>query len=149
MESVLLARFLITNWMWAHYADQFKGICVAYDFFNLRRFLPSGAKFSRVYYKEEAPEIGRSRQRDPDQIAKTILSYKNYRWLYEREWRLFANIGAVEYYNLRCVARVYIGWRIRCERRREVERRLKSLKIPCKVQKLDGYIMSFARPDNP
>jgi Protein of unknown function (DUF2971) len=130
--------------MWAHYADKFQGICVAYDFFSLRRYLPPDVSFSRVYYNEEAPEVGRSRfARDPNEIAKTILSYKNYRWLYEREWRMFANIGAVEYTNSRCVARVYIGWRVR--RRHEIERRLRLLKIPCKLQKLDGYVMNFER----
>jgi hypothetical protein len=80
--------------MWAHYADQFRGICIAYDFFNLRRCLPPDVSFSRVYYNEEAPQIGRTKlPRNLDETTKTILSYKNHRWLYEREWRIFAQPG--------------------------------------------------------
>ena len=39
--------------MWAHYADQFRGICITYDFFKLRHNLPAGTSFSRIYYNEE------------------------------------------------------------------------------------------------
>jgi Protein of unknown function (DUF2971) len=132
--------------MWAHYARQFEGICIAYDFFNLRRCLPDEVRFSRVYYNEEAPEVGRSKQpRNLAQMAKMILSYKNHRWLYEREWRMFANVGKVHYDNPRCVARVYVGSRVHRHQRRDIERRLRLLKIPLKIQKLDGYVMTFQR----
>jgi Protein of unknown function (DUF2971) len=39
--------------MWAHYANQFDGICIAYDFFKLRRVLSDQVSFSRIYYNEE------------------------------------------------------------------------------------------------
>lgn len=94
--------------MWAHYADRYKGICVAYDFFNLRKYLPPEISFSRVYYNEEAPEVGRAfKPRDFDKTAKMILSYKNYRWLYERQWRMFADDETV-FYEKECVTRVYM-----------------------------------------
>jgi hypothetical protein len=127
--------------MWAHYADQFRGICVAYDC----RHLASGVTFSRVYYSEETPQIGHSRSpRDPNETAKIILSHKNHRWLYEREWRIFATIlGKLEYKNPRCVARVYIGSRVPEVQRGKIERRLKRLKIPLHIQTLNGYAMSF------
>ena len=109
--------------MWAHYADQFRGICIAYDFFMLRRHLPDGATFSRLYYNEDVPKVGFSKQpRDHNEIAKMIISYKNHRWLYEREWRMFASKGKVEYNNQRCVARVYLGSRINENRRRDIEK---------------------------
>jgi hypothetical protein len=70
--------------MWAHYADQFRGVCVAYDFFKLRRHLPDSVSFSRIYYNEEVPKVGLSKQpQNHNETAKEILSYKNYRWLYE------------------------------------------------------------------
>lgn len=135
--------------MWAHYANQFDGICIAYDFFNLRRSLPDEVSFSRVYYNEEVPKVGSSKPpRNLAQTAKMILSYKNHRWLYEREWRMFANIGEVHYGNPRCVARVYVGSRVHLDQKRDIERRLRLLKIPVKIQKLDGYVMTFQRePD--
>jgi hypothetical protein len=130
--------------MWAHYADQFKGICIAYDFFMLRKYLPTDVSFSRVYYNEEAPQVGRSKlPRDIDENAKTILSYKNHRWLYEREWRIFAQQGRLRYNNPRCVARVYIGSRVPQTEQRTIEERLRPLKIPIHIQKLNGYAMSF------
>jgi hypothetical protein len=32
--------------MWAHYADQFRGICIAYDFYRLRHHLPDGVSLA-------------------------------------------------------------------------------------------------------
>jgi len=135
--------------MWAHYADQFRGICITYDFFKLRHNLPAGTSFSRIYYNEEVPKVGLSKKQNHSEIAKTIFSYKNYRWLYEREWRMFANKGKVFYKEPRCVARVYIGSRVHKEQRSEIERRLGRLKIPCQIQKLDGYEMRFERVTKP
>lgn len=137
--------------MWAHYADQFRGICIAYDFFNLRHHLPDTVTFSRIYYSEDVPVVGLSRQQpiNRNETAKMILSYKNHRWLYEREWRMFATIGRVEYGLQRCVARVYIGSRASGNHRREIERRLGSLKIPRQIQKLNGYTMTFERATKP
>ena len=129
--------------MWAHYAKRYYGICIAYDFFNLRKLLPPEITFSRVYYNEEPPEIGKSsKQRDFDETVKLILSYKNYRWLYEREWRMFADTERVSY-DPKCVARIYIGSQVLGPRLDEIKRRLRKLKIPYQVQKLDGYRMRF------
>lgn len=136
--------------MWAHYADQFRGICIAYDFFKLRNDLPEGTSFSRLYYNEDVPKVGLSKKpRSPHETAKMILSYKKYRWLYEREWRMFSNKGKVLYKDPRCVARVYIGSRVRNDHRSQIERRLRQLKIPCQIQKLDGYEMRFERATKP
>jgi len=49
--------------MWAHYADQFRGICITYDFFKLRHNLPAGTSFSRIYYNEEVPKVGLSKNK--------------------------------------------------------------------------------------
>jgi hypothetical protein len=136
--------------MWAHYADQFRGICIAYDFFKLRNHLPEGVSFSRLFYNEDVPKVGLSKKpRSHNETAKMILSYKNYRWLYEREWRMFANIGKVCYKEPRCVARLYIGSRVHEDYRSKIERRLRQLKIPCQIQKLDGYEMRFERATKP
>jgi hypothetical protein len=136
--------------MWAHYADQFRGICIAYEFYRLRHHLSDGVSFSRIYYNEEVPKVGRKEKSpDIDEITKMILSYKNYRWLYEREWRMFASKGRVDYKEPRCVARVYIGSRVGKDHRSKIERQLRLLKIPCQIQKLDGYAMTFERATKP
>lgn len=75
--------------MWAHYADQFRGICISYSLSKLLKGLPREVTFVRMFYNETEPTIHRTTD-DPGQLAKMVLSYKNYRWLYEREWRMFA-----------------------------------------------------------
>ncbi len=64
--------------MWAHYADQFKGICVAYNFSRLLKNLGTDVSFVRMYYNEKVPKINYTKK-TPSHLAKMILSYKNYR----------------------------------------------------------------------
>jgi len=134
--------------MWAHYADQFSGVCIAYDFFLLRRYLKDtdDVSFTRLYYNEEVPSVPLSKHHNNhDETAKMILSYKNHRWLYEREWRMFSTVDKTHYENQRCIARVYIGARVRPDDQRKLERTLSRLKIPYQMQKLAGYKMTFER----
>ena len=128
--------------MWAHYANEFGGICIAYDLFDLLTWLPREASFVRIYYNEKPPGVGLTK-RPRDELAKMVLSYKNYRWLYEREWRMFATQDKVFYRDPSCVTRVYIGSRIDSGRRDVIEHRLKALKIPSSRMDLRGYSMAF------
>jgi Protein of unknown function (DUF2971) len=84
--------------MWAHYADEFKGVCVAYNLGRLFRNLARTARgieinFVRMYYNEVDPTVSSRAKETQREMAKIVLSYKNYRWLHEREWRMFANQG--------------------------------------------------------
>jgi hypothetical protein len=54
---------------------------------------------------------------------------KNYRWLYEREWRMFAPLGKAQYDNVRAVTAVYLGSRIRDSHRDKIVDKLASLNI--------------------
>jgi hypothetical protein len=128
--------------MWAHYASQFHGICIAYDFYDLLKYLPDRVTFVRMFYNEDVPSVGLTK-RPPEELAKMILSYKNHRWLYEREWRMFGKQGDVFYGDHSCVARVYIGARMSMHQRKGLEARLKRLKIPSSTMKLNGYSLSF------
>jgi hypothetical protein len=128
--------------MWAHYANEFGGICIAYDLFDLLKWLPREASFVRIYYNEKPPGVGLTK-RPRDELAKMVLSYKNYRWLYEREWRMFATQDKVFYRDPSCVTRVYIGPRIDSGRRDVIEHRLKALKISSSRMDLRGYSMAF------
>ncbi len=58
---------------------------------------------------------------------------------------MFANIGQVIYKEPQCIARVYIGSRVNNEHRNKIKKQLKRLKIPCQIQRLDGYEMRFER----
>lgn len=128
--------------MWAHYASRFKGICVEYDLIELLKCLPRELDFVRMLYSEESPNVGLTRTGVND-LAKMILSYKNHRWSYEREWRMFAPQQGKLYYEVRkCVTRVYIGSQA-LSLRRTIERRLRALGIKMSVMYLDGYSMVF------
>lgn len=76
--------------MWAHYAYQYSGVCIGYSFAKLLDNLDDDVSFVRMYYNEAVPIVRHSRQEPPD-AAKMVLSYKNYRWLYEREWRMLSD----------------------------------------------------------
>lgn len=128
--------------MWAHYADQFKGICISYSFSKLLKGLPKAVKFVRMFYNETVPTIHRSKK-DASEIARMVLSYKNYRWLYEREWRMFAPLGNAHYRNTGCVERVYLGSRIPGGDRNRITNRLKQLKIKTRDMTIDKYSISF------
>jgi hypothetical protein len=134
--------------MWAHYADQFAGICIRYDFNRLKRSLPDNVEFARVRYSESAQEIRLDNLREAD-LAKSILSTKGQTWLYEREWRMFssladANVAA----NIICVSAVYVGSRINANSRQQIGSALRGKNIAVYKMKLDGYSIKFEALQN-
>jgi hypothetical protein len=93
--------------MWAHYADQFRGICIVYRFSSLLSNLGGDIEFIRLTYRENTSTV-----KSPEYLAKRVLSCKNYRWLYEREWRMLAVQCLTTYKRVKCVQCVYLGSRI-------------------------------------
>jgi hypothetical protein len=133
--------------MWAHYANQFTGICVAYSLPRLLKALPAEIAFVRMYYDEMVPTVYRT-SKDPSQLARMVLSYKNYRWLYEREWRMFAEQGKIDYHDIACVAKVYLGSRITLADRKQLEVALKRLDIKTTPMTIDKYFINFEDTDS-
>jgi hypothetical protein len=131
--------------MWAHYADEYKGICIEYRFSSLLTNLSDDISFVRIHYSESAPTV--IMKLTPEQMAQNLLSYKNYRWLYEREWRMFGPRGLVNYSLVTCVRRVYLGSRVNLSFQQEIKRRLAPLKIEVKKMSLDKYSMEFGDCD--
>jgi hypothetical protein len=129
--------------MWAHYADQFSGICISYSFSKLLRFLPDNVSFVRMFYDETEPTVNTTRVAHND-LAKMVLSYKNHRWLYEREWRMFApEQGRVYYRSKECVTTVYLGSRISEAHRNETTSRLAALEVQTRSMIIKKYSISF------
>jgi hypothetical protein len=128
--------------MWAHYADQYRGICISYSFTKLLGELSDDVSFARMYYNETVPLVRHSRQ-EPENTAKMVLSYKNYRWLYEREWRMFAPLGKAKYDAKSCVTRVLLGSRIASDKRRTIIRTMDSLDIATHDMKIEKYSIIF------
>jgi Protein of unknown function (DUF2971) len=133
--------------MWAHYANQFTGICVAYSLSRLLKSLAADISFVRMYYNEMVPTVYRT-TKEPEELAKMVLSYKNYKWLYEREWRMFAGQGKVDYHDTKCVSRVYLGSRISPANKKKIETALKKARIATRQMAIDEYFISFDDPDS-
>ena len=128
--------------MWAHYASQFKGICIAYSLPRLLGSLANNVDFVRMYYNESVPIIGKTKK-PASELARKILSYKNYRWLYEREWRMFAPQGKAFYTNPHCVTHVYLGSRMDPTDAQKVTTKLTPLKIKTITMFVKKYSIIF------
>jgi hypothetical protein len=134
--------------MWAHYADQFRGICISYSLSKLLKGLPKDVHFVRMFYNETEPTIHRTSD-DPGHLAKMVLSYKSYKWLYEREWRMFAPLGKAYYPDTASITCVYLGSRVSDRDRAEIMNKLRSLKIKVRDMTIDKYSISFEAPSGP
>lgn len=128
--------------MWAHYADQYRGICIAYSFAKLLDDLGNDVTFVRMFYNEAVPTVRHGRH-EPADVAKMVLSYKNYRWLYEREWRMFASLGKAQYVDKSCVTHVYLGSRIVPAKRKKIINAMKALNIKTDDMKIEKYSIAF------
>jgi Protein of unknown function (DUF2971) len=125
--------------MWAHYADGFRGICVAYIVAKLLEGLADpDASLARVAYGDRPYSLNLSGHRNQER-SRAILSTKNLKWSYEREWRLFASTrgkaGRIE----GAVRHVWLGARMHSSDRRAVTARLKSAGIEVRRTYVDGY----------
>jgi hypothetical protein len=79
--------------MWAHYAGEYRGICVEYSAHDLRDGLPDVFAV-RVQYDIQVPIISAGETRQ--QSAIKVLSSKKSDWYYEREWRLLTRPEAID-----------------------------------------------------
>lgn len=131
--------------MWAHYADQFKGMCVAYTTSKLLKGFPNEFDFIRMSYSEEPPVVLANRASLVDK-AKLTLGTKTVRWMSEREWRLIIpHAGRAYYEDVRCVFRVYLGSRIDPNAEHLIRTEMEKLKIPVLKMNIDKYEVSFSK----
>src|ERR1700693_5168873 len=128
--------------MWAHYADEFRGICIAYSLSKLLEALAYDVSLVRMFYNESEPTIRHAAQ-GPSERARMVLSYKNYRWLYEREWRMFAPLGKSLYHDTQCVTDVYLGCRMKDVDRNRITDRLNPLRVKTHDMIIEKYSISF------
>ena len=104
--------------------------------------LAKEVSFVRIYYDEKVPVIRRGKK-SASELAKLVLSYKNYRWLYEREWRTFGPLGKVSHEDSSCVDRVFLGSRMSDDDRHAIKRVLTRLSIKMIEMKISKYSISF------
>jgi hypothetical protein len=132
------------NMMWAHYADEYRGICVAYRFSSLRHALSESVYFTRMNYRDDAPPPRKKTSSAEDEIYR-LLSCKGYKWQYEREWRMFSKPGATCYKNAKIVTDVFLGSRVTETNRNLFIKKLMPLNIRIYTMSLEGYKVSFNR----
>jgi len=130
--------------MWAHYADEFRGVCIAYDFSDLRDSLEGNAAFSRLFYNENPPNLDLG-ENDLETDVRRVLSSTSQKWGCECEWRMFTQrVGRIGYRNPATVRTIYLGHRIDPDIRHTIERLARQQNIDCSELQLNAYRLSFA-----
>ena len=131
--------------MWAHYANEFAGMCVSYRFGRLVNEIGDENAMVRMTYSESEPvlRVGRT---SVDEMARATLCTKTVRWMSEREWRLISPAkGKIFYRTTDCVTRVFLGSRIDPIHEDRIRREMGLLNIPVFKMKLDNYLIDFVR----
>ncbi len=132
--------------MWAHYADQFRGVCIEYDLRKLLRSVKSqddrDRALVRMTYSEDLCQLSLNAPSDRT-APHQVLSYKSHRWLYEREWRLFKSRPGKLPIARGCISHVFVGERMDHVEREKLKRALGPTGIPISGMQLDGYAIAF------
>lgn len=130
--------------MWAHYADQFKGMCIQYSLNRLLKRLDSEIAITRMMYSEKEPVLLDDKSNSTDK-ARLCLSSKTVRWASEREWRIFKAVqGRAEYKNLKTVTRIYLGSRVAPSDEERARQAGRALGVPVLKMVIDAYSMMFS-----
>jgi hypothetical protein len=120
--------------MWAHYAGNYSGICIAYRTVGLVAGLPDDVALVRLGYDSRPPRIGNG---DFANI-RVILSQKKESWTYEREWRVLGPLGKVVI-TTRCVTHIYLGARVNPDHKINIRDELKGTDISISQMEVNGY----------
>ena len=150
LSKITVSCFSSSGWdnqlMWAHYADSYAGMCVEYDFSQMKDFI--GFVYP-VQYSEIRPtlslkDVGIEKidlnadnkfvvgDVDIHNIINHLIS-KNKCWAYEKEWRIF-DVGEANtpvFYRVPFIKSITIGQRIDGICRRLLIDVCKEKGIPC------------------
>lgn len=86
--------------MWAHYADNNKGVCLEFD---LTKSPDLHEKLNPVDYNDTFPEIN-----SMDELPKALLT-KRTAWTMEYEWRILSNVKGAKAFDKNSLTAVYFG----------------------------------------
>lgn len=131
--------------MWAHYADQFRGMCIQYNLNRLINGLPDNISITRMLYSENAPVLlSDTTTASVDDRARLCLSSKTVRWASEREWRAFAPRSGRAYCDIpKTVTKIYLRPRVNKEDESKILSLGRKLNIQVLKMELNGYSISF------
>lgn len=129
--------------MWAHYADQFAGMCVQYNLARLIKGLDRDIAITRMMYSELEPVLLKDNSTSIDR-ARLCLSSKTVRWASEREWRLFkVDQGSAGYGSEKAVTKIFLGSRVTPEDEALVLAAGEAIGVPVAKMEIDAYSISF------
>lgn len=129
--------------MWAHYADEFKGMCIQYSLNRLLKGLGPEIALTRMMYSEREPVLLDDRSNAVDR-ARLCLSSKTVRWASEREWRLFkVEQGAARYEDLNTATKIYLGSRVTADDEAAVCDVGRTLGVPVVKMAIEAYAITF------
>lgn len=130
--------------MWAHYADQFRGICVQYNLNALIKGLSDQVAITRMMYSEQEPVLLADRS-TPSEKARHCLSSKTARWASEREWRIFRDgRGEASYGDHKAIRKIFLGTKIENAEQRRLVELGRQLQIPVAKMKVEAYSIQFS-----
>lgn len=89
--------------MWAHYSNNFRGVCLEFDFTQEPSIIDNLVK---VKYDNNVPKINSFEFTD----IKNAASIKRLAWSYEREWRILHVDNFVSFSPI-CLKRIHFGAR--------------------------------------
>ncbi|KQS32729.1 DUF2971 domain-containing protein [Dyadobacter sp. Leaf189] len=114
-ESINVCSFSAVNdsfLLWAHYANDHKGICVEYDLPNYQPHDMDGRRLFPVIYSSELFDASDFEQSKYLPLIASI--YKHSDWSYEQEWRYIDIINPLSpgrYFYLNKCSAIYFGSR--------------------------------------
>lgn len=80
----------LSELMWAFYADNYKGVCLEFDF---SKTTDLKEKINKVVYSNTPPEIS-----SIDDLVHTLLTKKEI-WSFEKEWRIISKVKGKVHFN--------------------------------------------------
>lgn len=125
--------------MWAHYADQFEGICICYSLTKLLDEIAESYTFSRVAYGNKPHYLNLPALQNDRERARAVLSTKHLSWAYEREWRMFVPAPGPVPHGRTAIRSIYLGACIPAAARKKIEKLLRPLAVPIHATAVDGY----------
>ncbi len=132
-EEVAISCFTEVNnskLMWAHYADNYKGFCIEYDF-SKSHDVEFQKGIGKVLYTNKRP--CQEDYEDYAQYEKMLLCTKAECWSYEKEWRSINILPYKQYINKfypivdakQCITAIYLGCKMPQEYQDEIAQHYK------------------------
>lgn len=134
--------------MWAHYADEFRGICVVYKVQRLLNCLGDEHALARIAYGDRPYYLNLHGLHREDR-ARAILSTKNLKWSHEREWRLFAKQAGEAQIDLSVIPTIFLGMRMAVEDRAAIQQAFADTHINLRSIEIEGYTIKRVEPEDP